>query len=87
MGAPDQLMGLMGATLPFAPTQREREALGDPRLSIEERYVSKADFLELVTKAAQKLVAAGYVLEEDVQTLLDQASHRYDLLAHHVPVS
>jgi hypothetical protein len=74
------------ATLPFAPTRSKREALGDPRLSIEERYASKAGYLELVTQAAQQLVAAGYLLEDDVQTLLDQASHRYDLLAHHVPV-
>jgi hypothetical protein len=87
MGAPDQLIGLMGATLPFAPTPSEREASGDPRLSIEERYASKADYLERVTMAAQELVAAGYLLEEDLQTVRDQASDRYDLLASHVPVS
>jgi hypothetical protein len=87
MGAPDQLMGLMGATLPFAPTQSEREAAGDPRLSIEERYHSKADYLDRVTKAAQALVAEGYLLEDDVQTVLEQASHRYDLLSSQVQVS
>jgi hypothetical protein len=86
MGAPDQLIGLMGATLPFAPARSEREASGDPRLSIEERYASKADYLERVTKAAQELVAAGYLLEEDLQTVRDQASDRYDLLASDVPV-
>jgi hypothetical protein len=86
MGAPDQLIGLMGATLPFAPTPSEREASGDPRLSIEERYASKADYLERVTMAAQELVAAGYLLEEDLQTVRDQASDRYDLLASDVPV-
>jgi hypothetical protein len=80
MGAPDQLIGLMGATLPFAPTQQEREALGDPRLSIEERYPSKSAYLERVTIAAQALVTAGYLLEEDVETVVEQASHRYDLL-------
>jgi hypothetical protein len=86
MGAPDQLIGLMGATLPFAPARSEREASGDPRLSIEERYASKVDYLERVTKAAQELVAAGYLLEEDLQTVRDQASDRYDLLASDVPV-
>jgi len=38
MGAPDQLMPLMGATIPFPATRAEREARGDPRLSIAERY-------------------------------------------------
>ena len=61
--------------------------LGDPRLSIEERYASKLDYLERVTRAAQELVAAGYLLAEDVQTVLEQASHRYDLLAGHVPAA
>src|SRR5204863_3178583 len=51
MGAPDQLMSLTGMTLPFPPTQAEREASGDPRLSIEERYQSKADYLTRVNKA------------------------------------
>jgi Alpha/beta hydrolase domain len=85
MGAPDHLMGLMGATLPFAPTPSEREASGDPRLSIEERYQSKADYLDRVTKAAQALVAEGYLLGDDIQTVLEQASHRYDLLTSPVP--
>jgi len=87
MGAPDHLMGLMGATLPFAPTQSEREASGDPRLSIEERYPSKADYLERVAKAAQALAAEGYLLADDVQTVLEQASHHYDLLSSHVPAA
>jgi hypothetical protein len=43
MGAPDQLMGLMGATIPSPATRREREDRGDPRLSIRERYSSKTD--------------------------------------------
>jgi hypothetical protein len=87
MGAPDHLMGLMGATLPFAPTQSEREASGDPRLSIEERYPSKADYLDRVTKAAQALVDEGSLLGDDVHTVLEQAAHRYDLLSSHVPAA
>ena len=82
IGAPDQIIGLMGSTLPFAPTQREREAWGDPRLSIEERYSSKAAYLALVTKAVEELIAAGYLLEEDAPTVLEQASQRYDLFAN-----
>jgi len=87
MGAPDHLMGLMGATLPFAPTQREREAVGDPRRSIAERYPSIADYLERVRKAAEALVAEGYVLGDDVDAVVEQAAHRYELLASHMPAA
>jgi hypothetical protein len=87
MGAPDHLMGLMGATLPFAPTQREREVMGDPRLSIAERYPSLADYLERVRKAAEALVAEGYVLGDDVDAVVEQAAHRYELLASHMPTA
>jgi hypothetical protein len=78
-------MGLMGATLPFALTQSERNASGDARLSIAERYPSKADYLERVRKAAEALVNEGYLLGDDVHTVLEQAAHRYDLLSSHVP--
>ena len=41
--------------------------MGDPRLSIEERYASKDQYLELVKQAAQELVGQRYLLEEDVE--------------------
>ena len=44
-GAPGDLMSMMGSTLPFALTRAERERSGDPRMSIEERYASKAAYL------------------------------------------
>ena len=40
-GAPGQIMPQIGSTIPFPATREDREATGDPRLSIEERYVSK----------------------------------------------
>ena len=49
MGAPDEVVGmfigLLGSTTLFPATKAEREASGDPRLSIEERYGSKEDYL------------------------------------------
>ena len=80
MGAPGKIIRGTGAILPFAPTRRVREDTGDPRLSIEERYASKADYLNRVTQEAEQLAADGYVLEEDVPSLLERASERYDLL-------
>ena len=83
MGSPDQVVGLfiglLGWTVPFPATKAEQEASGDPRPSIEERYVSREDYLVGVRKAAQTLVVEGYLLEEDVEVVVDQASERYNL--------
>ena len=43
-GAPGDLMQMMGSTLAFARTRAEREGSGDPRLSIAERYGSRAPY-------------------------------------------
>jgi hypothetical protein len=80
MGAPDRLMSLMGSTIPFPATRAERAATGDPRPSIEERYPSKAAYLEEVRREAQRLVDQGYLLAEDIELLVGQAARRYVLL-------
>ena len=80
MGAPDQLMGLLGSTIPFPPTRADREASGDPRLSIEERYPTREEYLERVRQAAGVLVTEGYALEEDVDVMVEQGGQRYGLL-------
>ncbi len=84
MGAPDQLMSLMGATIPFPVTREAREAGGDPRRSIEERYPTKAEYLAQVRRATQALVADGYLLAEDLELVVSQASQRYELVRHPV---
>ncbi len=72
---------LLGSSIPFAATRRQREASGDPRLSIEERYPSRRDFLQKIESAARQLVADGYLLEEDVAPLVAQASEHYSAMA------
>lgn len=79
MGAPHMLMTTQGSTFPFARTAAERQATGDPRPSIAERYTSKEDYLQRVRQAATELVAARYLLEEDVEPLVERASLRWDL--------
>jgi hypothetical protein len=79
-GAPGQIMPQIGSTIPFPATREDREATGDPRPSIEERYASRDDFLEQVGQAAQALVDARYMLAEDIATVTEQASQRYDSL-------
>ena len=70
--------GLAGWTLPLPVTQADREATGDPRASIEERYSDREDYLEKVTGAAMELVAEGYLLEEDVPEVVELAGRKYD---------
>jgi hypothetical protein len=79
IGGPGQTLSLIGSTIPFPATQAERKASGDPRPSIEERYVSKEDYLGRVKQAAEALVQQGYLLAEDLPTVAEQASQRYDL--------
>jgi len=86
IGGSGQTLSLLGATIPFPATQAEREASGDPRPSIEERYVSKEDYLHQVQQAAEALVQQGYLLAEDLPMVTEQASQRYDLFQSRVSV-
>jgi hypothetical protein len=70
--------GLAGWTLPFPVTRSDRESSGDPRLSIEERYINQEDYLARVEKAGQSLVEAGYMLTEDLERVVGDAALRYD---------
>ena len=70
--------GLAGWTLPLPATEAERQGTGDPRASIEERYASREDYPEQVTRAAMDLVGEGYMLEEDVEEVVDLAGRKYD---------
>ena len=86
IGAPDQMMSLMGATISFPATREERKARGDPRLSIAERYPKKTDYLARVRRAAHALVEEDYLLAEDLDFVVYQASERYDLLREGTPL-
>jgi hypothetical protein len=81
MGAPDRLMSLMGSTIPFPATPEDRETTGDPRRSIAERYPHRDSYLEQVRQAAQRLIDEGYLLAEDLELVVAQASRRYEILA------
>ena len=73
---------LAGSTIPFPATRGEREASGDPRISIEERYGSKEEYLEQIRNAADELVQQGYVLPEDIDLLVSQADDHFAELTH-----
>jgi hypothetical protein len=77
-GATDQFAGEAGSFFPFAHTRSEREAQGDSRLSIEERYASRDQYVGRVAQAARKLVENRYLLREDVPDVIDFAVTQYD---------
>ena len=79
-GGAGQLLDMMGATLPLAPTESERARRGDPRPSLAERYRDREDYLARARAAAQQLVAEGFLLEEDLELAVDLAAQRYDLV-------
>ncbi|GAB4109734.1 MAG: alpha/beta hydrolase domain-containing protein [Acidobacteriota bacterium] len=72
-GAEDYLTPFLSSFWPFALTRQERVALGDGRLSIEERYPSQAAYVERVRAAAWGLEAEGFLLEEDVLRIVGLA--------------
>jgi hypothetical protein len=65
---------LSGGYVPFAKTKAERLAVGDPRLSLEERYGSHAGYVGAVKSAAAKAVSERFLLPEDGDRLIGQAS-------------
>ncbi|MDE2597901.1 MAG: hypothetical protein KGL44_13585 [Sphingomonadales bacterium] len=67
------LCGLEGSFLPFAASRAEREATGDPRLSLEERYGDHAGFVAAVRQATRELVDARFMLEADAQAWIEAA--------------
>ena len=78
-GAGDALVAMLGSYLPFARTKAEREAAGDPRPSIEERYPGgRDDYLARIRRAADALVAERLLLVEDVPRVVDRAATHWD---------
>ena len=62
-----------GSCLPFAPDNAAREASGDPRLSIAERYKSGADYVAKVQAVVAALLADRLILPEDAETYVERA--------------
>jgi hypothetical protein len=87
IGAPDELVSLLGSTIFFPATRADRSARGDPRRSIDERYPSREAYLERVQDAADALVKDGYVLVDDEPKILQRASDQWDLATARSPAA
>ncbi len=64
---------LQGSFIPFAATRLERDAAGDVRPSLEERYPTKQAYVTAMRMAADRLVGARLLLPEDATRLVTEA--------------
>src|SRR5215510_557651 len=74
--AEDELSGLLGSCIPFSKTKAERRKRGDARLSLQERYRDKADYVHQVSRAARVLVEQRVLLPEDAKRIIAEANKR-----------
>ena len=81
IGQPDALLGLAGGIIPFPKTRADREASGDPRRSVEERYASFDAYLAEVMRAGEALAADGYLLDEHLADIKARAEANRSLFA------
>lgn len=62
-----------GSFIPFAPTEADRAASGDPRPSLQARYPTKEAYVAAVKKGADKLVAERMMLPADRDRIISEA--------------
>jgi hypothetical protein len=76
---------MAGSWIPFPVDKTQRKKLKDSRLSIQERYPTKDDYLDKITAAAQQLVKQGLLLDRDIASLRDRAAQEWDYVTEPRP--
>ena len=66
---------LAGQYIPFAATLAQRQASGDPRLSVKERYPNHAIYVNRVVRAVNDLIRQRYLLAEDGPGIIERANN------------
>jgi hypothetical protein len=80
VGAPNVLVSMDGAYIPFPLTRAERESTDDPRLSIEERYAGRADYLARIEEVGNRLAQERLLLTRDIPLIVEEAGVHWDWL-------
>jgi hypothetical protein len=75
-GADGMLTRWMGSYLEFARTAADRQASGDPRPSLHERYPTREAYLARFEQTVRQLQADRFLLEDDAANLLRAAAQR-----------
>jgi hypothetical protein len=78
IGNSTTIVALLGSYVPLARTRAEREARRDPRPSVEERYKGRDDYLQKIRAAAAALVKERFILEQDVEDVVQRATKHWD---------
>jgi hypothetical protein len=81
-GAPDQMASFVGSFFAFPRTKAERLRTHDSRLSIEERYADRADYMQRVASVVDSLVAQRFILDRDRTYALERCGLLWDALVH-----
>ena len=68
-----QICNYVGGMIPFARSAAERQASGDPRPSLEERYRDHDGYVRAVAGAAERAVRDGFLLDGDASALIRAA--------------
>lgn len=78
IGMPEALIPFTGSYIPLLRTSAERRRTGDPRLSIEERYKGRDDYLARYRQAAERLVKARLLLQDDMPAVMKRGEAEWD---------
>ena len=70
---PDELADRDGSFIAFAGTRAEREAAGDPRPSLAERYGDRGGYVARIEAVANALVAERLLLQSDADAFVKTA--------------
>ncbi len=79
-GPSQEITSMNGSFVQFARTKIERKTTGDPRLSIEERYRDREQYIGKITDAAIDLMDEGYLVPADVPHVIRVAGEHWDTL-------
>ena len=71
---------MQGISIFFETSKENRENKSDNRLSIQERYQSKQDFIDKVKEETNKLLQQNYIIKDDFDIVVEACEERYDVL-------
>ena len=83
LAASDRIVSFQGTFAPLPRTNAERAASGDPRPSVERLYGTREAFLARADAAARELVAARFLLDEDVAAARARMAATWDWTMEH----
>jgi hypothetical protein len=80
-GGTDELTDFVGTFVPLPRTDEDKASVGDPRPSIMALYGDREDFDQRVRAAANKQVQRGFLLTEDVDSVVERQLDLWDWIS------